>query len=57
MVFAELDWTPSSITQAEDRAHRIGQRNNVLIQHLVYDGSLDNNDRIRASNVRLMPPA
>ena len=56
-MFAELDWTPSSITQAEDRAHRIGQRNNVLIQHLVYDGSLDNNHRIRASNVRLMPPA
>lgn len=41
VVFAELDWTPSNVTQAEDRAHRIGQRNSVLIQHLVLDGSLD----------------
>lgn len=40
-VFAELDWTPSTVTQAEDRAHRIGQKDAVLIQHLVYDGSLD----------------
>lgn len=41
VVFAELDWTPSAISQAEDRAHRIGQVNNVLIQHIVLDGSLD----------------
>jgi len=41
VVFAELDWTPANITQAEDRAHRIGQTNSVLIQHLVFDGSLD----------------
>ena len=40
-IFAELDWTPSTVTQAEDRAHRIGQKDAVLIQHLVYDGSLD----------------
>jgi SWI/SNF-related matrix-associated actin-dependent regulator 1 of chromatin subfamily A len=41
VVFAELDWVPSVITQAEDRAHRIGQLHHVLIQHLVYDGSID----------------
>jgi SWI/SNF-related matrix-associated actin-dependent regulator 1 of chromatin subfamily A len=41
VVFAELDWTPSSISQAEDRAHRIGQAESVLVQHLVLDGSLD----------------
>jgi hypothetical protein len=40
-VFAELDWTPSTVTQAEDRLHRIGQKDAVLIQHLVFDGSLD----------------
>lgn len=40
-VFAELDWTPAVISQAEDRAHRIGQAEAVLIQHLVLDGSLD----------------
>jgi len=41
VVFAELDWTPSAVTQAEDRAHRIGQKENVLVQHIVLDGSLD----------------
>lgn len=41
VVFAELDWTPSSVTQAEDRAHRISQRETVLVQHVVLDGSLD----------------
>jgi len=39
--FAELDWTPSSLSQAEDRCHRIGQQGSVLVQHLVLDGSLD----------------
>lgn len=41
VVFAELDWVPGNVTQAEDRAHRIGQVMSVLIQHLVLDGSLD----------------
>ena len=41
VIFAELDWTPSWISQCEDRAHRIGQEDCVLVQHLVLDGSLD----------------
>lgn len=41
VVFAELDWVPGNITQAEDRCHRIGQEDSVLVQHLVLDGSLD----------------
>lgn len=41
VVFHELEWTPSVISQAEDRAHRIGQKENVLIQHLVIDSSID----------------
>lgn len=41
VVFAEGDWTPSTLSQAEDRAHRIGQRDSVLVQHLVLEGSLD----------------
>lgn len=41
VVFAELDWVPGNVTQCEDRCHRIGQSDNVLIQHLVAYGSLD----------------
>lgn len=41
MIFAEEDWVPSTLSQAEDRIHRIGQRGNVLIIHMVFDGSLD----------------
>lgn len=41
MLFAELDWTPANMLQAEDRIHRIGQEGNALIQQLVFDGSLD----------------
>jgi SWI/SNF-related matrix-associated actin-dependent regulator 1 of chromatin subfamily A len=40
-VFAEMDWTPGAIAQAEKRCHRIGQVYPVLAQHLVFDGSLD----------------
>lgn len=41
VVFVELDWTPGNMSQAEDRVVRIGQKNNVLIQLLVFEGSLD----------------
>lgn len=41
VVAAELDWVPGNMTQAEDRAHRMGQLNTVLVEHLVLEGSLD----------------
>jgi SWI/SNF-related matrix-associated actin-dependent regulator 1 of chromatin subfamily A len=41
VVFGELDWVPGNLSQAEDRLHRIGQHNNVLVQHLVFDDSID----------------
>ena len=41
VIFAELDWVPGNVTQAEDRCHRIGQKDMVLVQHLVLEGSLD----------------
>ena len=41
MIFAELDWVPSTLSQAEDRIHRIGQKANILIVHMVFNGSLD----------------
>lgn len=40
VIFVELDWVPGNMTQAEDRCHRIGQLNSVLVQHLVIDGSM-----------------
>ena len=41
VVFAELSWVPGDVSQAEDRCHRIGQKDSVLVQHLVVDGSMD----------------
>lgn len=41
VVFAELDWVPAAVSQAEDRLHRISQKGSVLVQHLIFDGSLD----------------
>lgn len=41
VVFAELDWVPGNLSQAEDRCHRIGQKDSVLVQHIVLDESLD----------------
>lgn len=40
-LFVELDWVPGNMSQAESRIHRIGQKNTVLIQHLVFDNSID----------------
>ena len=40
-VFVELDWTPAIMSQSEDRLHRKGQEQSVLIQHLVFNNSLD----------------
>lgn len=41
VLFAELDWVPGNVTQAEDRCHRIGQKDTVRVFHLVAEGSID----------------
>lgn len=43
VIFIEEDWTPARMTQAEDRAHRIGQHDNVLVEHWVLANSIDLN--------------
>lgn len=40
VIFAEIDPVPGKMTQAADRAHRIGQRWAVLVQYLVWNRSI-----------------
>lgn len=41
VVFAELDWNPSTLAQAESRAHRIGQEGIVTCRYLMAKGTAD----------------
>lgn len=43
VVFVEIDWVPGVMTQAEDRACRIGQKKMVHVIHLVLNNTLDVN--------------
>ncbi|HWP78143.1 MAG: DEAD/DEAH box helicase [Thermoproteota archaeon] len=41
VIFAELDWSPAIHLQAEDRLHRLGQKNTVFAYYLIGNGTLD----------------
>lgn len=41
VIFAEFSWVPGENSQAMDRAHRIGQRNSVVVDFIVHKNSLD----------------
>lgn len=46
LAFSELDWTPASMNQCEDRCFGVGrgiEGQSLLVQHLVLEGSLDAN--------------
>lgn len=47
-IFLDLAWSPSANRQAEDRLHRIGQKNAVQIIRLIADDTIDvrRNERI-----------
>ncbi|KAH9597269.1 SNF2-related [Trypanosoma melophagium] len=41
VVFAELDWNPSTHMQCEDRVHRMGQSSPCVIKYLLAEGTSD----------------
>ena len=41
VIFTDLSWTPADHKQAEDRAYRIGQKNNVNVYYLITNNTVE----------------
>lgn len=41
VAFLELPWTPGDLTQAEDRCHRIGQKDSVTVHYLLANATIE----------------
>ncbi|GMS91539.1 hypothetical protein PENTCL1PPCAC_13714, partial [Pristionchus entomophagus] len=41
VIFAEIYWIPGKMQQAEDRAHRVGQQNSVIVQYMLANNTAD----------------
>ncbi|ALC40055.1 Marcal1 [Drosophila busckii] len=50
ILFAELDWNPSTLAQAESRAHRIGQTKPVICRYLMANQTADDTIWIMLKN-------
>ncbi|MDD3760634.1 MAG: DEAD/DEAH box helicase [Acidithiobacillus sp.] len=52
VLMVEQDWTPANLDQAEDRAHRMGQKNAVNVVYLVLENTIDDTLRTVIDNKR-----
>ena len=41
VIFNDISFLPSDMAQAEDRAYRYGQKNNVLVYYPIFDNTIE----------------